>query len=88
MVQRARDNAWGSPSVEREHTGVFPGINSAQKIYLEVTPTYLGPGPAVEGGAKACPDKAAEKDTNASPGTALKGGNANGNAVDGFLQVE
>jgi len=54
--------------------GAFPGINSTRKIDLAVTPAYPGPGPAVEGGAKACPDEAAEKDANASPDAALKGG--------------
>jgi len=68
--------------------GAFPGINSTWKIDLAVTPAYPGPGPAAEGGAKACPDEVAEKDTNASPGAALKGGNANGTAVDGLLQVK
>ena len=61
----------------------IPGHQSTQKIYLEDTPAYPGPGPAAEGGMKVCPDEAAEKDANAAPGAALKDRNANGTAVDG-----
>ena len=43
---------------------------------------------AAEGGANACPCKAAGKGGSTSPGATLEGGYASGTAVDRFAQVK
>jgi len=43
---------------------------------------------AAEGGANACPRKAAGKGGSASPGATLEGGYASGTAIDWFAQVK
>ena len=66
---------------------VFPGIISAQKLFLGELLAYTNPRPAVEEGAKANPGRAAEGHRNTGLAAALDMQCATGTTVDGFAQV-
>jgi len=65
----------------------FPGIISAQKLFLGELLAYTNPRPVAEEGAKANPGRAAEGCRNAGPGAALDAQCVTGTAADGFAQV-
>jgi len=66
------------------HARAFPGIISAQKLFLGELLAYTNPRPAAEEGAKANLGRAAEGCRNAGPGAALDAQCVTGTAADGF----
>jgi len=65
-------------------TRAFPGIISAQKLFLGELLAYTNPRPAAEEGAKANPGGVVEGHRNAGPGAALDAQCATGTATDEF----
>ena len=66
---RARGN-------KRMRARAFPGTILAQKVYPEKVRAHASSRPVAEGGANACPGKAAGKHENAGSGAVLERGSA------------